>query len=40
MLALCGSDFVVSGALLNPAISMRGTVQMRLAAIFHDKENL
>lgn len=39
MLAPCGSDFVVSGALLNPAINMRGTTQMYLAATFHDKEN-
>jgi hypothetical protein len=39
MAAACGLDFVVSGALLNPAISMRGTAQMRLAAGFHDKEN-
>jgi hypothetical protein len=39
MAAACGLDFVVPGALLDPAINMRGTAQMRLAAGLHDKEN-
>jgi hypothetical protein len=39
MVALCGSDFVVSGTLLNPAISMRGNA-IYFATKVHDKENL